>query len=84
MKFDVHLIESVSTTVTVDLPEGSTPDEIQEAAYQSDDMPGSIAHGAFGQVSVDESGDWEVYSITDVATGNLVWEKDPAENHHGH
>lgn len=83
MEYNVHLVNMVSTTVTVEL-ESEDLDEIEKAAYNSDDMPGSITVGAFGGASVDESGEWEVYSITDAATGNLVWERGPAESHHGH
>lgn len=68
-KFNVHLIEVVSTTVTV---EADNPGHAMELAYESDDMPGSMTYGAFGQASVDEAGEWEVDSVTD-ENGDEVW-----------
>lgn len=58
----------VSTTVEV---EADNPEAAIEAAYQSDNMPSTIGHGAFGQASVDEAGEWEP---NEVYEGNaVVW-----------
>lgn len=76
--FNVHLTETVSTTVTV---EADDYQAAMEAAWDSDNMPGSITYGAFGQAPVDEAGDWEVFQVTD-ESGDVVWaetdEKDAA------
>lgn len=75
-KYNVHLIETISTTVTV---EADSIEDAQELAYQSDDMPGSITYGAFGQASVDEAGDWEVASVSDT-DGNELWSAENEES----
>lgn len=67
--YNVHLIETVSTTVTVD---ADSPEVAIELAYKSDDMPGSMVHGAFGSASVDEAGDWEAALVTN-ENGDEVW-----------
>ncbi len=56
MKYRVHLIQTVSTTVEV---EADTVEAALEKVYDSPDMPGSITIGAFGPASVDEAGEWE-------------------------
>jgi hypothetical protein len=63
-------MQTVSTSVTVD---AETPEEAIYAIDQSDDMPGSITHNAFGSgAAVDEAGEWAAYSVTD-ADGAEVW-----------
>lgn len=68
-KFNVHLIETVSTVVTV---EADSYDEAMELAYDSPDMPGGITVGAFGQASVDEDGEWTAVAVSD-ENGEDVW-----------
>lgn len=67
----VHIAEVVSTTVEV---KATSADKAAETYYESPDMPGSMVHGAFGQVTVDEAGEWEAIAITDTSTGEQVWE----------
>jgi hypothetical protein len=73
-RYSVHLTETISTTVEI---EAATVEEALENVYNSPDMPGSITVGAFGQASVDESGDWEPVIVYDTADWNKpVWEAD--------
>lgn len=67
-QYTVHLVNTVSTTVTV---EADDPDAAIDAAWSSEDMPGSITIGAFGPVGVDD-GDWQPVAVTD-ASGAEVW-----------
>lgn len=67
-RFTVHLIQTVSAAVEV---EADDYEAAIEAAYQSDDMPGSITYGAFGSACVD-GGDWEPASVED-ENGVEVW-----------
>lgn len=60
MKFNVHLVLTVSTSVEV---EADSVEEALEKVYDSPDMPGSITYGAFGSASVDEAGEWEPVSV---------------------
>lgn len=68
-KFNVHLTQAVSAVVTV---EAKDYDEAIDLAYESEDMPGSMCYGAFGQSSVDEDGDWGLVLVTD-ENGDEVW-----------
>lgn len=68
-QFTVHLVQTVSSSVTVD---AETYEEAIEAAWDSEDMPGSMSHGAFGSASVDEAGEWMAQEVTD-DSGNSVW-----------
>jgi hypothetical protein len=72
--YNVHMNQTVSTTVTV---EADNPEHAIELAYKSDDMPGSMCYGAFGSASVDEAGDWEVAVVSD-SSGNEVWSAEAA------
>ena len=74
-RYSVHLTQSVSTTVEV---EATSVEEALENVHNSPDMPGRITHGAFGQASVDEAGEWSpvVYDTTN--WDKPVWEADPA------
>jgi len=67
--YNVHLIETVSTTVTVD---ADSPEAAIDLAYESNDMPGSMGYGAFGSASVDEAGEWEAAAVTN-ENGDEVW-----------
>ena len=58
--YDVHMTLTVSTTVTV---EADSPGQAMELVYDSDDMPGPMVYGAFGQASVDEAGEWEPVAV---------------------
>lgn len=69
MKYTVHLTQTVSTAVEV---EADSVEEALENVYDADDMPGSITHGAFGQASVDESGEWTPVEVYD-ADNKTVW-----------
>lgn len=69
--YHVHLVQTVSTAVTV---EADDPDEAIELAYNSSDMPGSMCYGAFGSASVDEAGDWNAVEVTDAESGESVWQ----------
>lgn len=72
MKYSVHLVQTVSATVQV---EAESVDEALEKVYDSPDMPGAITHGAFGQASVDEAGEWEPVSVYDSAKWDKpLWE----------
>jgi len=73
MKYSVYVQNVVSSVVEV---EADNPKAAIEAAFQSNDMPGSITVGAFGGVSVDE-GDWEPYQVYDEA-GATVWKGETA------
>lgn len=73
--YSVHLINTVSTTVTV---EAETYDEAIDAAFDSNDMPGSITIGAFGQATVDD-GEWEAVAVTDEESGDEVWSEYPQD-----
>lgn len=66
--YDVHMILTVSTTVSV---EAGDPEQAMELVYDSDDMPGSITYGAFGRASVDEAGEWTPVAVYE--GGNEVW-----------
>lgn len=68
-KYTVHLTQTVSTAVNV---EAGSPEEAVELAYDSPDMPGSMTYGAFGDASVDESGEWMAVAVTD-GNGEEVW-----------
>ncbi len=68
MKYRVYVQNVVSSVVEVDADD---PEAAIAAAYQSDDMPGSITYGAFGAASVDES-DWEPHRVYDEAD-EVVW-----------
>lgn len=68
MKYNVHLVQTISTSVEV---EAGSVEEALEKVYDSPDMPGSITQGAFGQASVDESGEWEPVTVYDVSN----WDK---------
>lgn len=71
MIYTVHLAMEVSTAVTV---EADSVEDAIAAAYDSDDMPGSMVHGAFGSnASVDESAEWTERSVTDASTGEELW-----------
>lgn len=72
MKYSVHLVQTVSTTVEV---EAESVEEAIDKVYDSDDMPGGITYGAFGQASVDEAGEWTPIAVYDA--GNFdkpLWE----------
>jgi hypothetical protein len=73
-RFTVSLINTVSAAVEV---EADTYDDAIEKAFESDDMPGPITYGAFGQADVDE-GDWQPYSVYDEA-GRTVWSERQGE-----
>jgi hypothetical protein len=66
--FTVHLINTVSTAVEVEV---DNYEAAIEAAYDSEDMPGSITIGAFGRASVDD-GEWMPDAVTDEG-GDEVW-----------
>lgn len=68
-EYTVHLSSAISTAVTV---QADSPEDAIEAAWESPDMPGSMAHGAFGTASVDESGEWAPVAVTN-ADGEEVW-----------
>ncbi len=68
MKYAVHLVQTVSTTVEV---EADTVEDALEKVYDSPDMPGGITHGAFGQATVDEAGEWNPVVVYDTAN----WDK---------
>lgn len=70
-RFLVHIAEVVSTSVEV---EADSAEEAAETYNESPDMPASMTHGAFGQITVDEAGEWEAVAITDTDTGEQVWE----------
>lgn len=75
-KFKVHITQTVSTTVEVEA------DDVQDALdswYHSPDAPGSITHGAFGGVTVDEAGEWGAVAVYD-DTGEEVWTGEREEN----
>ncbi len=72
MKYTVYLKNTVSTAVNV---EADSPDEAVDLAFDSNDMPGRITFGAFGEASVDD-GEWEAFEVTD-ESGATVWE-DPS------
>jgi hypothetical protein len=41
------------------------------------DMPGSITHGAFGQASVDEAGEWTPVAVYDTNDySKTLWEEE--------
>ena len=67
--YSVHLVQTVSSVVTVD---ADNPQHAIELAYEDDDMPGSLTVGAFGSTSVDEAAEWMPVCVTD-ANGNEVW-----------
>jgi hypothetical protein len=70
-QYTVHMVSTISVAVTV---EAEDKDAAIELAYDSPDMPGSMSHGAFGQASVDESGEWSPSAVTD-ERGFTVWEE---------
>jgi hypothetical protein len=61
-KFTVHFQMPVSIDITV---EADNPEQAIDLAYDSDDMPGSMAHDAFGDAPVDEDGDWRPVAVSD-------------------
>lgn len=67
-KFTVHLINTVSASVTV---EADSPEDAIDKAYESDDMPGGITVGAFGSNSVDDE-EWMPSSVSD-SNLKTVW-----------
>lgn len=72
MRYSVHLVQTVSTTVEV---EADSVEEALDKVYDSDDMPGSITHGAFGQASVDEAGEWTPVVVYDADSNDKpLWE----------
>lgn len=72
MRYSVHLVQTVSTTVEV---EADSVDKALDQVYDSPDMPGSITHGAFGQASVDESGEWSPVAVYESDNWDKpVWE----------
>lgn len=74
MKYSVHLVQTVSTTVEV---EADSVEDALEKVYTADDMPGSITHGAFGQASVDEAGEWTPVTVYDSANWDKPLWEDP-------
>ncbi len=74
MKYAVHMTQTVSTAVEV---EAASVGSAFEKANYSDDMPGSITHGAFGQASVDEAGEWTPVSVYDVNNYDKPLWEDP-------
>lgn len=73
MRYAVHLVLAVSTTVEV---EADSIEDAKEKAFDSPDMPGTMGHGAFGQASVDEAGDWEPIAIYDASDyDKVLWEE---------
>lgn len=72
MRYAVHLVQTVSTTVTVD---AATVEEALEKVYDSPDMPGAITHGAFGQASVDAASEWDPVVVYDADNWDTpLWE----------
>lgn len=67
-EFTVHLINTVSSSVTV---EADSPEDAINKAYDSDDMPSGITVGAFGSASVDD-GEWIPSSVSD-SNHKTVW-----------
>lgn len=67
--YTVHFTSTISTAVTV---EANSPEDAIELAYDNPKMPGSMCYGAYGDASVDESGEWEPIAVSD-ADHNEVW-----------
>ena len=74
-KYRVHMKMAIWTVIDV---EAADPNDALEAAYESDQMPGTMAFNSFtnarGAAMVDE-GEWEAVEVTD-QNGNTVWEED--------
>ncbi len=72
MKYNVHLIQTVSTAVEV---EADSVEEALERVYDSPDMPGSITVGAFGPACVDADGEWAPVAVFGSDNPDVpVWE----------
>jgi hypothetical protein len=68
-------VQTVSASVEV---EAATPQDAADDFYQSDDMPGQITIGAFGNAArVDEAGEWYAIEVTDEA-GKVLWTGGPS------
>lgn len=69
-EYIAYIQKGVSTAIRVT---ADTPELAATLIDESPDMPGQITHGAFGgEVTVDEAGEWEAFTITD-ANGVEVW-----------
>lgn len=78
----VGLLMGVSTVVDVETdqdPADLTYDDWWALAEASDDMPGGITVGAFGQASVDEDTEWTIHQVTAPGDGAVFAEPLDAE-----
>ena len=70
--YHVRFAAEVTADVAV---EAATPEDAIAAAYESDDMPGSIVIGAFGSgTEVEQSSDWTP-ALVNNDQGCEVWKE---------
>lgn len=69
--YHVYMEVPVSASVTV---EAESPEAAIAAAYDSDDMPGSLC--TLGGTPVDEAGDWTAVTV-EADDSSLVWRESP-------
>lgn len=67
--YRVYVSQTVSAVVEV---EADSVGEALDTFHEADGMPGSLTVGAFGQVDVDEDGEWQPVLVTD-EDGLEVW-----------
>lgn len=68
--YRIHVTNVVSTSLDVEAADLPT---LLDTYYDDPGMPGPLCHGAFGGVSVNEAGEWEIREVTDVETGRVLW-----------
>jgi hypothetical protein len=68
-RYRVYVVRTVSSVVEVEVPSGSTQDDIVDAALMSNDLPASLCHQCSHGINFD--GEWEVSRFN----GNLQIER---------